>query len=145
MTSSFVRGEQRRLPRPLLGGSRDARFPACLSGARQRCLDERIDVPVEDTRGIADLEAGAVVLHEGVRVQHVRADLAAPVGGAELAALPRLRLLLLADLSLEQPRAEDLHGRLAVLELRAFVLACDDYPGRQVGGEYRCRRLVIVL
>src|SRR5919201_2907418 len=101
---------------------------ACRSAGRprERGLDEGIDVAAEHTGGVADLEPGSVVLHERVRVQEVRADLAAPVGRTELAALFGLRFLLLAHAALQETRAKDLHRGLFVLQLGAFVLTGDD-------------------
>src|SRR6266704_1594409 len=93
---------------------------ACRSARRprQRGLDKGIDVATE--------HSGPVVLHEGVRVEDVGADLTPPVRRAELAAFLRLRFFLLPHLPLEQPGTEDLHRRLLVLELRTLVLTGDD-------------------
>src|SRR3954462_7016572 len=91
--------------------------------ARERGLDEHVDIAIEHPRWVPDLDAGAVVLHHGVRVQHVRADLAPPVRGAHLTALACLLLLLSADPLLEETRLEDAHLGLAILELRSLVLA----------------------
>src|SRR4029077_24121 len=89
-----------------------------ISGAsrpRERRLDEGIDVAVEHARRIADLDAGTVVLHDRVRVEHVGPDLAAPVGRSHLAALLRLRRFLFAHALLEEPRFEDLHRCFTIL------------------------------
>src|SRR5438094_10310034 len=42
-------------------------------------LHQAVQVALQHTLGIADLEPGAVVLDLGVRLQHVGADLAAPL------------------------------------------------------------------
>src|SRR2546428_1116932 len=107
---------------------------ACRSARRprERRFDERVDVAAEHASRIPDLETRPMVLHERVRVEDVGADLASPVGGAELTALLRLRFFLRPHLSLKQPRAEDLHRGFLVLELRALVLARDHDAARQV-------------
>src|SRR3954469_17161602 len=84
-------------------------------GPRQRGLDEHVDIAIEHSRRVADLDARAVVLHDRVGVKHVRADLASPIGRAHLAALACLLLLLAADALFEETRLEDAHRRLAVL------------------------------
>ena len=53
--------------------------------------------------------------------------------------------LLLADALLEEPRAEDAHGELAVLELRALVLRRRDDAGGEVRDAHRGLGLVHVL
>src|SRR5947209_4701608 len=98
--------------------------------SRERCLDEDIDVTVEHAGRVADLDIGAVILHDRIWVEHVRADLTAPVGRAHLAAFLGLFLFLLTHTQLEQPRLQDAHRGLAVLKLRALVLARDHDPRR---------------
>src|SRR5438105_9937228 len=100
---------------------------ACRSAGRprERGLDEWVDVAAEHADGVADLDTGAVVLHQRVGVEDVGADLATPVGGAHLAPLLRLRLFLLTHLPLEEARAKDLHRGFLVLTLRTLVLAGD--------------------
>src|SRR5712691_7194607 len=100
--------------------------------SRERGLDEGVDITTEHTSWIADLDAGPMVLDERVRMEDVGTNLAPPVRRAKLAALLRLRLLLLPHLPLEQPRAKYLHRGLLVLELRTLVLARDDDSGRQM-------------
>src|SRR5436190_20288753 len=73
-------------------GARLGRGPA-----GERRLDERLDIAVQDPLHVSDLDACPVVLHEGVGMQDVAADLAAPVGGAQLAALLGLLRLLLEN------------------------------------------------
>src|SRR6185503_4298778 len=89
----------------------------------ERCLDEHVDIAIQHARGVPDLHGGAVVLHHGVGVEHVRADLATPVRRAHLAPLACLLLLLAANPLLEQARLQDAHRGLPVLELRTLVLA----------------------
>ena len=91
-----------------------------------------LDVTVEHGLDVAHLEAGSVVLHQGVGVDHIAADLAPPlvglVGALEL--LPLLSSLLF--LQGRQPRAQHLERHLAVLDLGALVLNGDDGPGWEV-------------
>src|SRR6185436_12389851 len=95
-------------------------------------LGELLEVPVQDlveaVHGVLDAVVGEAVLGEVVG-----ADLLCALAGADLRAPRRgdLRLLALA-LRLVQPRAEDPHRLLLVLELRLLVLHRDDDPGRQV-------------
>src|SRR5690554_5197142 len=87
--------------------------------------DEVLDVAVQHVVGVVPHGAGAVIL-DVLLVQHVAADLRAPLDGLLLAA--RLELLLEPPLllALEQPRAQHRHGLLAVLDLRLAVLDGDD-------------------
>src|SRR5206468_1969081 len=57
--------------------------------------DERIDPAVEDRVHVTDLVLGPVVLHEAIRLQDVRSDLAAEV---DVLLLPFLHLALLVAL-----------------------------------------------
>src|SRR5919107_1301055 len=89
----------------------------------QVSVDESVEVPVEDPVHVRRLLAGAVVLYELVRVEHVGSDLRTPL---DLGLLPALRgdlLLPLLALQLEEPRPQDPHCHLAVLVLAALVLA----------------------
>src|SRR5215469_6791322 len=108
-------------------------------------LDERLQLAVQHRLDVADLHAGPNVLDERVGLQHVVPDLVAEVGRHHLAAqliAPPGGLLLLV---LEQPRAQHLHRDLAVLDLRAFVLALDHDPGGQVCDPHGGVGLVDVL
>src|SRR5258706_14298022 len=78
---------------------------------RERRLDERIDVAAKHAGRVADLDTGPVILHEGVGVEDVRADLTSPVRGPHLPAFLGLRRLLLAHLALQEACAKDLHSR----------------------------------
>ena len=84
------------------------------------------------------------ILHARL-IEHVRADLAAPAD-VGLAVLDDLRLLApLLLLELVELRAHLVHGRRAVLVLRALVLALHDDAGRNVRDADRGLRLVDVL
>src|SRR5262249_19039411 len=73
------------------------------------------------------------VVGQAVLREVVGTDAFAAVAAADLLlALGGARGLLRALLLLVQPRAQQLHGALAVLVLAALVLAGDDHAGRQV-------------
>src|SRR5439155_1761378 len=80
-----------------------------------------------------------------VRLQHVRADLAAPIGRPQLTALLRLLFFLFADPLFEQASTQDPHRGLLVLQLRTLVLARDDDARREVRNTHRGLGLVHVL
>src|SRR5829696_8494445 len=85
----------------------------------QVSVDKSIKVAVEHAVHVRRLLAGAMVLHELVRVKHVRPDLRAPL---DIGLLPALRgdlLLALLALELEEARSQHPHGHLAVLVLAA--------------------------
>ena len=89
--------------------------------------------------------ARAVVLDHLVGVQDVGADLVAPAG-LDVLPLEHGDLgLALGDAALEQAGAEDLHRRLAVLVLRALVLALGHDARREVGEAHGRVGLVDVL
>ena len=107
-------------------------FFGCLPAARNQVrLDELIDVPVHDGIDIAGLRPGAMVLHQLIRLEHIGPDLAAP-GDVLLFAhqLPEFFFLLFFPHFI-QPRFQDFHGNVLVLELRPFVLALH----YDIGGE----------
>src|ERR1700737_1509031 len=90
--------------------------------------DEAVEVAFEHRLRAAGLDVGAHVLHHLVRVQHVVADLRAPlVGHAVAAQLVELGFLLLTR-ALHQLRAQDIQRDVAVLHLRALLLRRDDDP-----------------
>src|SRR5262245_40462535 len=104
--------------------------PALLGGER---LGELVEVAGEDLVELVDRQFDAMVGDPVLR-EVVRADLLRALPGADLGA-PRfrdLRLLALA-LDLVEPRPQDPHCLLLVLELRLLVLHRDDEPRRQVG------------
>src|SRR5207237_5651976 len=82
---------------------------------REVGVDELGEVAVEDALHVADLVARPQILDELVRLQDVRADLAAE-SDVLLLPLDALHFLLpLLDLELIEPRAQQLHGHVAVL------------------------------
>src|SRR5579862_7361944 len=93
---------------------------------RAQALDDVLDVTVHDARQVVLREADAVI-GDAVLREVVGADLLGAVARADLRA-PRLalgrRALLLLDVV--EPRAQQLHGRRAVLVLRLLLLAVDD-------------------
>ena len=109
-------------------------------------MDERIQVPVEDSLGVSGLVARPGVLDLLVRMEDIAADpfsAEACVGGpASLLRHHRLPLLLGA---LDEPGLEDAHRRLLVRGLRALVLALHDDAGRKMRDAYRTVGLVDVL
>src|SRR5690242_7583253 len=99
---------------------------------RQVRLDEAIHLAVEVGDGIRLLGARAVVFHQRVGVNRHRAYLVAKVClDMRPFELRRLTLALL-DLQLVESRLEHAHRQLAVLNLRALVLAGDDDACRLV-------------
>src|SRR5712691_2237648 len=95
-------------------------------------LDEGVEVAIHDGLDVANLQTGAMVLDELVRVERVRADLAAE---RDLLLVPGqlgqlIALLFLGDLV--EARLEDTQRGVPVAELRTLVLTLDDEPRRQV-------------
>src|SRR3989442_7617203 len=124
------------------GGHRALRRPARAGSLRWSCrplprpqqigLDEGLEVAIHDGLDVANLQTGAMVLDELVRVEGVRADLAAE---CDLLLVPGqlgqlLALLFLGDLV--EACLEDTQRGVPVAELRTLVLALDDEPRRQV-------------
>src|SRR4051794_6154712 len=103
-----------------------ARFPQKL-GAH-----ESVQVAVEDRLRVADLVVGPVVLDHRVGVQDVGADLRSEVHVLRIAFLACQLLRALALALLDELGAQHLERRLAVLRLRALVLALHDYAARPV-------------
>ncbi len=54
------------------------RVRVAFAHTHQVSFDERVDRAVEHRRGVANLDAGAMVLDHLIRLQHVGSDLAAP-------------------------------------------------------------------
>src|SRR5262245_45362520 len=95
-------------------------------------MDEFVEASIQDRLCVSLLYPGPMILDHLVRVEDVRADLAAETRVGDLAPfLGELRLALL-ELVLGQTALQDPHRRLPVRELRALVLALDDDPGRDV-------------
>src|SRR5690348_11750245 len=90
--------------RPLVGARSVLAGPPAQPG-----LDERIDLSVEHSLGVAYLLAGSHILDQRVWLQHVVADLRAELGRQDLAAnlVEMLGGLLL--LALKQAGLQDFH------------------------------------
>src|SRR5918996_3609630 len=115
-----------------MGGQTGPLRPAAGRPGQEVGLDQAVEIPVEDTLGIPHLDVRTVILDELVRMEDVAPDLAPE---ASIGHLPALALELgfaLLELVLGEAAPEDPHGRLAVGELRALVLALDDDAGREV-------------
>src|SRR5215472_244837 len=98
----------------------------------EQSVDDVIEIAVENGFEVAGRETDAVI-GQAILREVVRADLLAAVSRADLRAALACRLFFLfAQLRLVEVRAQQLHGALAILELRAFLLACDDGAGRLV-------------
>src|SRR5215212_8224830 len=96
----------------------------------QPALHEVVEVAVEHGGDVPRLDVGAQVLHHLVRLQHVRADLAAPPHLGLLAGDGvELGLALLLDLR-RVHRLEATQRLLPVLELAALLLRAGDEAGR---------------
>src|SRR5262249_32441616 len=120
------REARRRAPRG------DAQLAAVARRLEQVLAHEAVELAVEDALGVADLLAGAMVLHPRRGMERVAADLRSPRDVLLLAALGGELLGAPSLLLLEQPRAQELHRGRLVLRLRALVLALDDDPARQM-------------
>ena len=108
-------------------------------------VDEAVDIAVHDGLNVAVFIAGAMVLGQRVRHEHVRADLAAPLD-LELHALDVGDLLrVLLNFELHELGFEHLHGVVAVLELAALCLAGSDDAGGDMNETHRRRGLIDVL
>jgi hypothetical protein len=70
-------------------------------------MDEIVEVAVEDALRIADLDIGAVVLDQLVRVQDIAPNLTPEVRLLHGTPLPRQLGLALLLFELRQPRAKD--------------------------------------
>src|SRR5438445_12665049 len=83
---------------PALGGSSLGRLTLAAGVEAEEGFHEVVQVAVEHRLDVAHLETGAMVLDEGVRMEHIAADLAAPLVRLvrALQLLPLLGPLLLA-------------------------------------------------
>jgi len=86
-----------------------------------------------------------MILHHAVWMEYVRANLVAPSDIRLFAADLRQLGLLLLDLPLVELRTKHIHRALAVLDLRAFRLASDDDPCRDMGDAHGRIGLVDML
>ena len=112
---------------------------------REEGLDEGVDIAVHDRLHVARLHACAHVLDHRVGLKYVGADLAAPLDllliSFELLDLSFLLLLL----KFKELGAQHLQALLAVLQLRALVLALHDDARWHVRHAHGGRRLIDVL
>src|SRR5215469_2230376 len=101
-----------------------------LSAARQQVsANKRLYISVKDTIDVAHFRLGSMILHHAIGLQYVRANLRSEVD-IEFGIFNLLRLgTLLLHLVFVKLRAQHAHRALAVLVLRAFVLAVRDQPG----------------
>src|SRR2546427_353155 len=102
------------------GATGPGRLPA---SGKKVGADEGVEVAVEDALDISALHGGAVILHEGVGLQDVGANLTAEVD-LLLRTLLRLPFLIApASLQIVQAGPQDLHRHVTIAVLRALVLA----------------------
>src|SRR4029078_10671067 len=100
-------------------------------------INEHPDLTVEDSLGIAHADVSSVISDHGIGRKDVGADAVAEACRRVLPLELGAFLSLGVHLPLEQPGAQDLQGRLAVLDLAPLVLARDDNSGwlvRQADG-----------
>src|SRR5262249_24567511 len=101
-----------------------------LAGSRgETGFDEVVQIAVEVAGGVALVGAGPVVLDEVIGMKGDRADLAAEVRLDVRPLEPRRLALALLDLALVEAGLEHAQRQLAVLDLRALVLAGNDDAG----------------
>src|SRR5579871_3412086 len=117
---------------PCRGYPRLGRLARCADPLGERGGHERIEIAVEDTARVGGLHVRPQVLDHLIGLQDVGADLVAPadvaLGGLDLGR----RCFASLQLDLVEPRAQHLPGLLAILMLRALVLAGDRYAGGDV-------------
>jgi hypothetical protein len=101
--------------------------------ARRNASMKAFEVAVHHGLHVAGLLAGAEVLHHLVGLENVGANLAAKADLALLAVVLLHLGALLVQLQFVEAGLEHAHGRGAVLDLRALVLAGDDEAARDVG------------
>src|ERR1051326_3436940 len=95
-------------------------------------VDHRVEVAFQYSIDVAHGELAAQVLHQPVRGEHVGADLAAKFV-FELGVFGLARLLaFLLQFEIVEPHAELFHGAIAILVLRALILALHYDSGRVV-------------
>ena len=100
--------------------------------ARQVCLNERIEIAIEDAMQVADLVARAVILDSLRGMHEVGANLVPELDALALARRRIDGLPLLLELHLVEARLQDAHRHGAVGVLAALVLTRDDEVRRQV-------------
>src|SRR5690349_15841641 len=82
---------------------------ALLRLRREPGFDQAVQIAVQDAARVADLVLRPQVLHELIRLQDVRADLASPADVLLLARQVRLLRLLLLLLQRVEARAQEAH------------------------------------
>ena len=98
----------------------------------EKRLDERFQVPIENTVHVTHFTACPVILYHAVGMQDIGSDLASP---GDLLLIPMqffLLLLLQFFFSFIEPCFEHFHGNILVAMLGTLILALDDNFGRQV-------------
>src|SRR5215207_8224580 len=130
---------------PIALAAGPAATPGGRGGTIQVFADEAVEVAVQHTLRVADLEVRPVVLHPLVGVEEVAADLGSPLGRLLLPTLLPQLLGAVELHALEQAGTQKLHRGRLVLRLRALVLALDDDPAGDVGDPHSGVGLVDVL
>src|SRR5215467_9415910 len=98
---------------------------------------KRLQITIDHAVNVANFGLGAMILDQAVWLQHIRPDLRAKVD-IQLGFFYFLRrLALLLHLEFVEFGAQHAHGALAVLVLRALVLATGDNAGGNVRDAYR--------
>ena len=92
---------------------------------QQVITEQFVDAPIKHGVGVADFTVVAMVLHQTVRLQRVRTDLAAEADGILTRVLGLTGGIALAQFQIVEAPAQDAHGGILVVMLRALVLALD--------------------
>ena len=105
-------------------------------------MDEEIEIPVHHSRDIACFRIRPVIFDHGIGMKDIRANLA-PKSVLDVRRRQFIEFLLLPlQFELIQFSAQDTHGRLTILKLAAFILACDDdFRGQMGDTDGRIRRI----
>src|SRR5574337_241982 len=91
------------------------------SALHEKCVDERLNLPVQDLVDTGGLQPRSMILDELVRGENVGADLAPP-GDLLLVAFELGHLLLLLPtIVVVQPRTQDLHRCGLIFMLRPLI------------------------
>src|SRR5262249_53828968 len=100
-------------------------------------VNHRVEIALEYTFDVAHRELAPQILRQPVRCEHIIPDLAAEID-IELGILGLARLLALPlELALVEARAKLLHGAIAILVLRALILALNDNSRRIMHDPHR--------
>src|SRR5918996_305981 len=103
----------------------------------QICLDEPLEVAVEDRVGVGHLHTRTVVLHEPIGVENVGADLRPELDVASFSSQLLDLVVALAPGQVRQTGLEDAHGHRPVLHLGPLVLTRGADARRDVGDPHR--------